>query len=61
MPDVWDLTKEGQGDHVLIALTLDECSALLDENDVRYSANPHTIRAREEIARTVRDQKDVEL
>lgn len=64
MPDVWDLTKKAQGDHVLIALTIDECKALIQCVNMAERtpgfAYMGEIAGREEIRRSLRDQKDID-
>lgn len=59
MSDVWDLTKRENGDHVLIALTRDECRIVVDLLE-RYDMDHDTegYRAMQEIERCLRDQKD---
>lgn len=59
--DVWDHTDKERGDHVLLALTPDECEALLDSiEDSRFSS-PEQQRAGEELRRCLRDQKGIEV
>lgn len=62
MPDVWDLTEREQGDHVLLALKPEECQALLNGGSGYMHSNfEHLNRAKEEIRRSLRDQKGIEL
>ncbi len=57
--DVWDLTDQDGGDHVLVALTIEECHSIveaLDKIDTRSALS-----AQREISNTIRDQKDIEV
>lgn len=68
MTDVWDLTDKDKGDHVLVALTVDECEGLIAtrhiiaerEEDMGLTLLPYRS-AVEEIGRCLRDQKDIEV
>jgi hypothetical protein len=59
--DVWDLTTKEGGDHVLIALTVDECNAILDALNDRdkgpYDHMSSAYRAHQQIRWSLRDQK----
>jgi len=63
MSDVWDLTKKAHGDHVLIALTPNECAAVIDalKEQGDGEKSPHSKNlvgaARREIVNSLRDQK----
>jgi len=59
MTDVWDLTDKEQGDHVLIALTPDECRSVVDAL-TRRPADKAGWTARTEVIRCLRDQKGIE-
>lgn len=61
MTDVWDLTDKERGDHVLIALTPEECRSLVAAiNEPVYGPDEEARRAAEEIRRCLRDQKGIE-
>lgn len=64
MSDVWELTDKDKGDHVLIALTPEECVSLLTLDTVYMGKDEHIIAAKrvhEEVRRCLRDQKGIEL
>jgi hypothetical protein len=61
--DVWDLTGKEGGDHVLVALTIDECKALLAINTIFMGDSNHVnaaMTAIEQIRLALRDQKDID-
>ncbi len=66
MSDVWGLTEEDKGGHVLIALTPEECEAAYLACVAQYplalgsDSAGHLSRAGEEIRRCLRDQKGIE-
>jgi hypothetical protein len=58
--DVWDLTEKAGGDHVLIALTVDECEAVIERLPHGNKKGNPASTAREQIRLSLRDQKEVE-
>lgn len=61
MSDVWDLTDKDKGDHVLIALTVEECRALLNPRVRASTAQQGLASGLHEIRLALRDQKNIEV